>query len=177
MRSHYTVKGSYNGTIIRRLIKVKEDLRVNNISPDYMGEELMKKHWYSQVQADNRTYTFGYKKCFMPRKSIQGTSNLMNVNFVTKFFQILLDIIVNKNRPVGYGPCAKVFKGESCFYYPSFVVYNSKRYWPACCDSQGCSCECMAFCFDERQIKMTLMHALKVQLFSNLIQSSAETFF
>ena len=71
MKDHYTVSGNYNGTKIRRLIKVKEDLTIDGVTPDYMmGYDHLKHHWYTEKGFDKRNYTYGFKKCFVPLRSV-----------------------------------------------------------------------------------------------------------
>ncbi len=45
---------------------------------------------------------------------------------------------------MGQGPCAKIFQGKHCPFYPDFPIM--KKFYPACCDGDGCFCECMHKC-------------------------------
>ena len=62
---------------------------------------------------------------------------------------------------VGTGPCARIFKGESCPYFPSApFVYPRGNLYPACCDAKGCFCECIYICSTKRHLQDRLQTAL-----------------
>ena len=49
--------------------------------------------------------------------------------------------------PIGTGPCAKHFSGTECPFYPKFAYLDDNVYYPACCDYEGCFCQCISSCF------------------------------
>ena len=68
-------KSHGKGKALRRLIRMRKNLRVNNISPDLMKDNntrLRKEHWYSYPH--NKNITYGYKQCFEPYGKILGKS-------------------------------------------------------------------------------------------------------
>jgi hypothetical protein len=57
------------------------------------------------------------------------------------------------------GPCAKVFEGKECPYYPKLPM--SKIFYPACCDGDGCFCECTYYCMDHQGVFTSLAMSIK----------------
>ena len=74
-----------------------------------------------------------------------------------------------KGKPVGRGPCADLFKGEECAFYPDYPLKG--KAFPACCDANGCSCECIYTCTTRHQIMELLQKKLNQTHFEKCTSS------
>ena len=63
------------------------------------------------------------------------------------------------NSTVGTGPCGKWFKGEECPFYPNFAI--RKEFKVSCTDSEDSYCDCIWFCWNNKDVSDMLDNGLK----------------
>ena len=67
------------------------------------------------------------------------------------------------NSSVGTGPCAKWFKGEECPFFPTFTL--RREFKVGCTDAEGSYCECIWFCWNNKDVYELLDYGLKNEEF------------
>ena len=73
------------------------------------------------------------------------------------------------NSTIGTGPCAKWFKGEDCPFYPNFIFRDLFRV--SCTDAEGSYCDCIWFCWNNKDVAELLDKGLKREDFSECTTS------
>ena len=74
-------------------------------------------------------------------------------------FNKSLVTVKDTNSTVGTGPCAKWFKGEECPFYPKLAI--QKEFKVSCTDAEGSVCECIWFCWNNKDVYEMVDSALK----------------
>ena len=67
--------------------------------------------------------------------------------------------VKDPNSTVGTGPCGKWFKGEECPFYPNFAI--RKEFKVSCTDAEDSYCECIWFCWNNKDVREFLDIALR----------------
>ena len=63
------------------------------------------------------------------------------------------------SRFIALGPCSAAYLGEECPFHPVFPI--SLKFHPACCDGEGCACECVHQCATRGQIAALLEDSIE----------------
>ena len=84
---------------------------------------------------------------------------------VSRITSNLIHFLVQKdpNSTVGTGPCAKWFKGEECPFYPYFTLRDVFKV--GCTDAEGSYCECIWFCWNNKDVAELLAKGLRNEAF------------
>ena len=102
----------YDGKLIRQRIKLR-----GNIS----------ENWKTFYQNDDKFHDgkdFGYKKCFLPNANDKCIEYCDCRGPYLNVF-VFIDYGRVPKLPVGTGPCAKLFKGDSCELYPEYPIQGT----------------------------------------------------
>ena len=78
---------------------------------------------------------------------------------ITSNLNFFLVKVKDPNSTVGTGPCGKWFKGEDCPFYPNFAI--RKEFKVSCTDAEGSYCECIWFCWNNKDVYDMFDNGLK----------------